>query len=451
MHSSRTLTQIGILLFDLVVLYLSLYLALLFRNGELPESSSWWIHARHFTPIFVTWIVIFYTIGLYNIDSPFDDRTFAAKLVVGAIVGTLVAALFFYLNLNAQIGPRTLLALFSIIALAFIWLWRYLYGRIKRVYLPKTGIAFVGSDETVRELVEVVAKRAHLGYETVALLDEADAKGRELEERRRSFFEAVGRGDVSLIVVSDEWLLTEETRQRLFDQVSKPVRFVRLPDFYEMLLRKVPIGTINDLWFLENIDLRSKRPYEIGKRIIDILLATLTLLVSSPLWPFIALAVRISSRGPVFFTQVRVGKEGREFTIIKFRTMRVEGNDFTPTGENDSRVTRVGNFLRTSRLDELPQMLNILKGDMSWVGPRPERPELAIELERAIPYYRQRLLVKPGLSGWDQVSGEYHSPSIEDTYKKLQYDLYYVKNVSIFLDVSIFFKTIMTVLLRAGR
>ena len=131
--------------------------------------------------------------------------------------------------------------------------------------------------------------------------------------------------------------------------------------------------------------------------------------------------------------------------------MKTESNDFAPTSKQDSRITKFGNFMRKTRIDELPQMLNVLKGDMSLVGPRPERPELATELEKEIPFYRQRLMVKPGITGWDQVSGEYHSPSVEDTYKKIQYDLYYIKNQSVFLEMSIFFKTIMTVFLKLGR
>jgi lipopolysaccharide/colanic/teichoic acid biosynthesis glycosyltransferase len=167
-------------------------------------------------------------------------------------------------------------------------------------------------------------------------------------------------------------------------------------------------------------------------------------------WILIALSIRLSGPGPILFRQERLSRKGTLFRILKFRTMRTEKNDFAPTAKNDPRVTRFGRFLRKLRLDEIPQVVNILVGEMSFIGPRPERPELAVKLERSIPYYRQRLLVKPGITGWDQVSGEYHSPSVEDTYKKLQYDLYYVKNMSILLDVSIFFKTIMTMLRRKG-
>jgi lipopolysaccharide/colanic/teichoic acid biosynthesis glycosyltransferase len=179
-------------------------------------------------------------------------------------------------------------------------------------------------------------------------------------------------------------------------------------------------------------------------------MAVFLLAITLPFWPLLILLIRLESPGPALFTQARVGYLGKPFVIMKFRTMRTGDNDFGPTEPGDNRVTRLGNFLRKTRLDEIPQFFNVLAGSMSFIGPRPERPELVEELEQAVPFYRQRLLVKPGLSGWDQVSGEYHSPSVEDTYNKLQYDLYYIKNMSLFLDISIFFKTLVTVFRRAG-
>jgi len=146
-----------------------------------------------------------------------------------------------------------------------------------------------------------------------------------------------------------------------------------------------------------------------------------------------------------------LGKNNKEFNFYKFRTMRINNNNQAPTEKNDPRITKIGKFFRKSRLDEIPQLFNVLKGDMSFVGPRPERPELIKELSNNIPFYNIRSLVKPGITGWDQISGEYHSPSIEDTYKKLQYDLFYIKNRSIYLDLGIILKTIKTALGQEGR
>jgi lipopolysaccharide/colanic/teichoic acid biosynthesis glycosyltransferase len=229
------------------------------------------------------------------------------------------------------------------------------------------------------------------------------------------------------------------------------LQFINVPDLYCTILGRVPLGAIDDLWLLGNISLRSKSRYKPIKRFLDILFSLVGLLVSAPLWPLLSIAVKLSSPGPVLFRQKRLGINGKIFTILKFRTMRINDNDFSPTGRADSRITPLGSFLRASRLDEIPQLVNIFLGDMSFVGPRPERPELAVELAKAIPFYNQRLLAMPGLTGWDQVSGEYHSPSIEDTYKKLQYDLYYLKNFSPFTDFAIVLRTVLTVFKRLGR
>jgi len=454
MRSARRPRQFFLLVVDIGVLLLALFLALVVRHRGVPSEQLLWSLAASFLPSWLIWIVSFYTADLYNIEREFDDLPFLGRLFGSVAVGGLFSALMFYLD-NKAINPKTILALYSGFLFALMWLWRFSYARFSRRYLPKRATAFVGVDDTVAELVAAIENGDHLGYEAAAFLDEkgsapAALKGRTVRNRE-SFLEAVEQRGVSLVVVADEGALSEKTRRALMDLIERPVRFLRLPDFYEHYLRKIPVGTINDLWFLENIDLTGKARYRILKRGADIALSLILLAVCLAPSILIALAIVLSSRGPVVFMQDRLGRAARRFRIMKFRTMRVAGNTFAPTEERDPRVTAVGSFLRRFRLDEIPQMVNILVGEMSFIGPRPERPELVQELERAIPYYRQRLLVKPGITGWDQVSGEYHSPSVEDTYKKLQYDLYYIKNMSILLDVSIFFKTIMTMLGRKGR
>jgi len=453
MRSSRRPRQLFILMVDVGMLFLSLYLALFVRFASLPSLDRWWTESRSFLVSWLLWIVAFYTADLYNVDNAFDELRFAGRLFGAVAVGGLVSALIFYLNFSAT-TPKTILALYTAFLFALLWLWRFGYGRISRLYLPHRVTAFVGVDPTVLEIVGAIESNEHLGYEAVAFLDEEGrappAFRRRTHRTRTAFVQAVKGNAVSLVVVADEGRLSERTRRALLDLIEKPVRFMRLPDFYELCLRKIPIGTINDLWFLENIDLGAKWRYGIVKRGLDILLSLAVFGVCVVPCMFVALAIRLSGPGPVIFRQERLGRGGRTFHILKFRTMRTEKNDFAPTSKDDPRITVVGSLLRTLRLDEIPQTINILVGEMSFIGPRPERPELAARLERSIPYYRQRLLVKPGITGWDQVSGEYHSPSVEDTYKKLQYDLYYVKNMSILLDISIFFKTIMTMLRRKG-
>lgn len=454
MRSARRPRQFFLLVVDVGMLLLCLFVALLLRHRAVPSQELWWSLVTSFLPSWFVWIISFYTADLYNIEREFDDLRFAGRLFGAVAVGGLFSALIFYLD-NKNTNPKTILALYAGSLFAVLWLWRFSYARLSRRYLPKRATAFVGIDETVAELIAEIETRDRLGYEAAAFLDEKGTAPAALKARvlrsRELFLKAVQERGVSLVVVTDESGLSEKTRRALLDLIDRPVRFIRLPDFYEHYLRKIPVGTINDLWFLENIDLTGKARYRIVKRAFDIGLSLLALAVCLAPSVLIALGIKLSGRGPVLFRQERLGRAGLRFQILKFRTMKVDGNTFAPTEERDPRVTAFGSFLRAFRLDEIPQVLNILVGEMSFIGPRPERPELVAELERAIPYYRQRLLVKPGIAGWDQVSGEYHSPSVEDTYKKLQYDLYYIKNMSVLLDFSIFFKTIMTMLGRKGR
>ncbi len=195
------------------------------------------------------------------------------------------------------------------------------------------------------------------------------------------------------------------------------------------------------------------RTYQVVKRGLDIVLAFLVLVITSPVIPFIALAIKRSSPGPVFYKQTRVGRGGKTFKIIKFRSMRQDaevGTGAVWAQNGDSRITPIGRFLRKSRLDEIPQLWNVFVGDMSFVGPRPERPEFDEELEREIPFYRARRAVRPGLTGWAQVNYGYGSTML-DALRKVEYDLYYIKNESLYLDLLILLRTVAVVLKLGGR
>ena len=451
---SRKRRQFLIFIVDFAVLYGTLYLSLVLRNGSFPSALSWSQHVFAFSLAFIGWAVIFYTAGLYALETLYDSARFAARLFWSVSIATLSTALMFYLWPRLLIAPKTVLFLFAALAYTLIWLWRIGYGKVVRASAIRYSVAFVGVTDDVMYLADTIQGNPHLGYSLAFIHDEENlfvGDSSNVIRSTEAFTEMVSRRIPDLFVMTESARLQLGTRRLLFSLVGRGARYVNLSEFYETVLRRVPINVINDSWFLENIDLRGKRLYLVFKRMLDLVAATIAILISLPLWLLVALMVKAESRGPIIFRQVRLGQGGKLFTILKFRTMRTEENSYLPTAVGDSRITKVGMFLRSSRLDELPQMINILRGDMSFVGPRPERPELAEELAKAIPYYMERHLVKPGITGWDQVSGEYHSPSIEDTYKKLQYDLYYIKNTSAFLDASIFFKTIMTVLSRSGR
>jgi len=220
---------------------------------------------------------------------------------------------------------------------------------------------------------------------------------------------------------------------------------------YERIAGKILIESIRPSWLIFSDGFRASRTTRLLKRTVDLLLATVGLAVSSPLMLAAAIAIRLESPGPVLYSQERVGEAGRRFILYKFRSMRVDAEAGAPlwASENDERVTLVGRFIRLTRIDELPQLWNVLRGDMSFVGPRPERPFFVEQLAAVIPFYMQRHAVKPGITGWAQIKYRYGS-SIEDATEKLRYDLYYIKHLSILFDLSIVLDTVTVILSAKG-
>jgi sugar transferase (PEP-CTERM system associated) len=224
------------------------------------------------------------------------------------------------------------------------------------------------------------------------------------------------------------------------------------PAFYEQVQGKLMLESITPGWFIFSSGFHRTIIFSFSKRTIDIMLSVTGILLTLPVFPFIALAIKMDSPGPIFFRQQRVGMKEKLFMLFKFRSMRQDAEQATGAvwaGKNDPRVTSLGKFLRNTRIDEIPQLINVLKGEMSFVGPRPERPEFVEKLQQVIPYYSKRHFIKPGLTGWAQVRYPYGA-SVEDAIEKLRYDLYYLKNIGPFLDTLIFFDTIKVVLFGKG-
>ena len=234
-----------------------------------------------------------------------------------------------------------------------------------------------------------------------------------------------------------------------------PIPIYNAADYYERTWSKIPSEFISGAWFESPGDFRLLRNAsdDKGKRVFDVIASTLLLLICSPLYLLVALAIKWDSKGPVFYHQMRTGRDGVVFAVHKFRSMRQDAESCGApqwASENDPRITRIGNILRKTRLDEIPQFWNVLKGEMSLIGPRPERPEFDIKLENEIPHYKARYRVRPGISGWAQVMFTYAS-SVEDAREKLAFDLYYLKHGSPSLDILIFLRTIQVALLGKGR
>ena len=446
--------KIALLGGDIIILYLSLYLTLLIRYSSKQLATSWAIHLWPFTIIFLLWLIIFYISNLYNLNLAINNLKFFQLSGKALAITGLISLAFFYLIPQINIAPKRNLFIFIVIFAVLFVLWRQFYNWSLKSYLPKSHLAIIGFNEQVQELINELQKKPHLGF-IVSFIVDNNATDQSLNnipliKDIGQMKQLINKNKISNIILTADPHYSDNLRSALFDCLPLKINYISLPNFYEAITGKIPLDAINQMWFLENLNEGSKSWFNKIKRFYDFILAVLILLITLPFWLLIALIIKMESRGPVFIIMPRLGQDNKIFNLIKFRTMKEEGNDRSPTIANDPRITKFGSFLRKTRLDEVPQMINVIHGEMSFVGPRPERPELALELEKQIPFYRERLLVKPGLTGSDQISGEYHSPIREDSLKKLQYDLFYIKNRSLYLDISIILKTIATVLSRKG-
>lgn len=429
--TTRKWTSIILVLGDIALLYGALWLTLTIRYGS-AERGLWELHLAPFSLVFAILLLSFFIAGLYDIRVISPKRQYATLFFLTFLVGGGMAILLFYLVPAWEITPR--LNLFTHLALAslFLFLWHWLVSWLL-VRRTKIRVLFLTKGKEHEELADVLTNHPQLGYRVVSTPQEAE-----------------------IIIASSDLYQNEAMQKELFLLIPR-VRFMSFSAFYERVTGKVPVSLISEMWFLENIAETEKEFFEIIKRAFDVVLAILISIPGIFLFPLAALLIKSETSGPVFITQNRVGKNGRLFTLIKFRSMIASGphglaekNGAQWASSHDARVTRVGVLLRKTRLDELPQMWNILKGEMSFVGPRPERPEFVATLKKRIPFYEIRHMVRPGLSGWAQINFPYGA-SVQDALEKLRYDLYYLKHRSFLLDLAIALKTLKVLVSRAGR
>ncbi|MFA5420899.1 MAG: sugar transferase [Patescibacteria group bacterium] len=457
--NNKKLKQFCLLFFDLILLFLSLKLTVILRyQGQLTESIQR-EHFQVFTPIFLIWLIVFYINSLYDFKKIINKNKVLERLGKSILISLIVSMVLFYILPQTQITPKTNLIIFSLLAFTFISLWRIIFMSINKKYIPGSNIAIIGYNEIIMKTIRIIKKNPQIGYnikfilseKNHILLDIAEVYGFKIIEDSHQLSRAIKDYKIDSLILEKDVSEMKDLQKTLFNLLPTGINYYNLINFYEEISGQIPLEILNKAWFLENLNLAEKRNFERVKRLVDLALASLSLFIVIPISLIVSILIKLTSKGPIFFKQLRCGKNGKEFYLHKFRSMRVQGNNLAPTEKDDPRITKLGKILRKTRVDELPQIFNVLKGDMSFVGPRPERPELIKELSANIPFYNARNLVKPGITGWDQISGEYHSPSLEDTYKKLQYDLFYIKNRSIYLDVTIILKTIKTALGHEGR
>ncbi|MDO8495073.1 MAG: sugar transferase [bacterium] len=442
---------------DIIILYTSLFATLILRYGtDLQDQFNF--HLLPFSILFIIWLFVFYIANLYEFSFLKNGPEFYSTFFKTAATNAVLAIAFFYLLPYWGIAPRRNLFLFLIIFSGLDFVTRVGFNYLFSSRKFKSPTIIVGLNEQSIELAKFLNDNPQLGYRLEAILDPSSSgqthiPGVEIFSRMDQLREKVEAKEVNTIIISPEAYKIPRLIKNFYQLLSKKINFYPLSNFYEKISNKILLANIDQVWFLENLSEGTKRFYEIAKRTADIVFALVLGVVTLILTPFIALAIRSTSRGPIFFRQTRIGQLGENFSIIKFRTMIPDAEKDSGAvwaQENDPRITKIGSFLRRSRLDELPQLWNILKGEMSFVGPRAERPEFHDELKNGIPFYEERYLIKPGLTGWAQTQYRYGA-SIKDTAEKLQYDLFYIKHRSLALDLSIILKTANIVFRRAGR
>ncbi len=395
----------------------------------------------------------FYYAGFYDLGATRHARAVYERALRGVALGAVVLLVAFYPLPPIEIGRGMFLVALALSALC-IPAWRLLYNGVTEGsgFLRRTLI--VGNGELAVELAKLVSDRRDLGLELVGML--ARDRSQVAPERRvvgtyRELLDMVTRERIQVVLVAYPDRRGTLPVEQLLEVKFRGVEVKEGVSFYEEETGKIFVRELkpSQLIFADGFTVRPATRRL--KRLLDVVIAAVGLVLAAPIMLVTAVAIAIESRGPVLYRQVRAGELGRPFTLYKFRSMRVDaersGARFAE--ENDPRVTRVGRFIRLTRLDELPQLVNVLRGEMSMVGPRPERPVFVEQLDSQVPYFKQRLYVKPGVTGHAQVRCRYGATA-EDHLEKLQYDLYYIKSYSVMFDLSIILDTIKVVLLRIG-
>ena len=453
--------KILLLLVDIAILYISLWITLLIRYQETVTAYLWNQHLMPFSVVFVAWLVIFYIDELYELDINQGMVNQFVRLVRGSLISAVIATSFFYFATNRlfTIRPQRVLIILLGVAIVLLFVWRLLFHHFARSPKIANSVLFIGFNELTAELIQKISSTPQLGFVVrgiVATNTTTIPQALQPLVINQSFSElkhVCVEHKISTIVSTINPREDKALMSSLFECLPLRISFFDLPAFYEKITGKIPVTNIGQMWFLENLTESTKSFYTRITRVLEVIVSIVALIIISPLLPIIALAIKFTSPGSAIFKQTRLGQNGKIFSIIKFRTMVVDAEKQGPqwATHNDQRVTSLGKFLRKVRLDEIPQFVNIIKGEMSLIGPRPERPEFIERLQQEIPFYKERLLVKPGATGWAQVVGPAYGGSVEESLEKLQYDLFYIKNRSLGLDLSIYLKTIKTILTRKGR
>ena len=422
-----------------MILYGALILTLIFRYGPNYFGESFYAHLKPFSLIFVIWVVTFYLADLYKEKRLRINLATVQVFILTIIINIVISVILFYLFPSFfKLTPKTNLTIFSLIFGILDLGWRIILVKIYISSGLKDRLLIIGDSPIINEVINYLKNNPQIGYDVTAQKSENDID------------QIIAKNKINIIVIQTYLKKDRKIIKIFYQLLPSKIAIVDLITFYETIFQKLPLEELDESWFIDKITTR-RHLYDIAKRTVDFCLALFLGIIFLPLIFIVAFLIKLTSRGPIIYKQIRTGANNKPFVLFKFRTMRLDAEEFGPqwANENDPRITPVGRIFRRTHLDELPQLLNILKGNLSFVGPRPERPEFIKELKEKNPYYEIRHIIKPGLTGWAQIQ-QLPPRSVEETHKRLACDIYYIKNRSLFLDLTIILKTVRTVLSTSG-
>ncbi len=435
---------LGLFLGDIIVLFVSLVLTLTFRYGELPSQSLLLIHLKPFAILFIGFLLVNFISGLYEKHTISFKNKLPITLLNVQIVNAAVGISFFYLFPIFSIAPKFLLFLYLVISLVLMYAWRMFI--LYKSGSKKTQKALMIADSyEAEELKKEINNNSRYNITFLEIIKPTVSS--------KEIIELINKQNISVIVIDTRHPALVDVIPELYSLAISGIIFIDISKMYEDVFDCIPLSMIRQSWFIEHMSSSSSRTiHDLIKRLIDITFSLFAGIILFVFYPFVILAIKLDDGGVIFSYQKRVGQYNKIVNIAKFRTMSI-ANDNGQWGSVENKVTRVGSFLRKLRIDELPQLWNVLRGDVSLIGPRPEFPEPVKKYSEEISYYNFRHIVKPGLSGWAQIYGEHphHGVDIEKTSNKLSYDLYYIKHRSFLLDVKILLRTIKILLTFVGR
>lgn len=423
--------RIILVLGDIVALGLAFTGMLLIRFGLHPEPGIVALHKTSIITLSIIWLIILYVYNLY--DAQFIKTTLKSfRNITLAILTSLgVGFILFYL-VPFPVAPKTNLVISVGLFAFFLTLWRSLYSHIV-AHNFKKRVAIVGNTPETHRLIEVLQNQSHLGY--IVFGPYVSVK------------DSLVSCPDSEMIIYDGTLTGDDLRQ----VVQSDTNIINVREAYKEIFHLVPVNLVDDAFAVTMIEKNDTPLYRTSARIFSIIIALVILIVTLPFTLIAAIAIYLQDRGQIFIRQERVGERGNIFKLYKFRSMIMLGKDGQAetgkaiwAGENDPRITPVGKIIRKLHIDEIPQMVNILKGDITLVGPRPERPEFVTKLAEEIPYYFVRHSIRPGFTGWAQIKFRY-ARSVMDSQEKFEYDLYYIKNRNFLLDIGILAKTVQII------